>query len=131
MKTLSVFAKTLKNGRGSSQVLWFVLQTILPRPRRRNRADIPSSQHTRTVTMSFPVPAGPVPAVAGPRQNFPGPKSIIRNNANIHLHLLCVFGILEADRVHTRMPLRAKITTINVMSVHHIIHLCADIERPP
>jgi hypothetical protein len=61
--------------------------------------------------MSFPVPAGPVPAVAGPRQNFPGPKSIIRNNANIHLHLLCVFGILEADRVHTRMPLRAKITT--------------------
>ena len=63
--------------------------------------------------MSFPppVPAGPVPAAAGPRQNFPGPKNIIKNIASIHLHLLSVFGILEANGVHTRMPLRAKITT--------------------
>ena len=62
--------------------------------------------------MSLPVPAGHVlPAVAGPRQKFPGPKNIIKNNRNIHLQLLSIFGLLDANQVHTRMPLRARSTT--------------------
>ena len=61
--------------------------------------------------MSLPMPVGHVPVVAGPRQKFPGPKSIIKNNRDTHLHLLSIFGLLEANQVHTRMPPRARSTT--------------------